>query len=81
MPIDWRSVNAAATIELHPDESLDLAATKRHFERLIEGGIHGLVVTGTVGEGTSLDPDQKREVLRIVRTAIATHPAPPPPAR
>lgn len=65
MPIDWKGVYAAATTELHPDESLDLAATRRHFERLIEGGIHGLVVMGTVGEGTSLDPDEKREVLRI----------------
>jgi 4-hydroxy-tetrahydrodipicolinate synthase len=65
MPIDWKGVYAAATTEFHPDESLDLAATKRHFERLIEGGIHGLVVMGTVGEGTSLDPDEKREVLRV----------------
>lgn len=65
MPIDWKGVYAAATTEFHPDESLDLAATKRHFERLIDGGIHGLVVMGTVGEGTSLDPDEKREVLRV----------------
>jgi 4-hydroxy-tetrahydrodipicolinate synthase len=65
MPIDWKGVYAAATTEFHPDESLDLSATKRHFERLIEGGIHGLVVMGTVGEGTSLDPDEKREVLRV----------------
>jgi 4-hydroxy-tetrahydrodipicolinate synthase len=64
MPIDWKGVYAAATTEFHPDESLDLAATTRHFERLIDGGIHGLVVMGTVGEGTSLDPDEKREVLR-----------------
>lgn len=64
MPIDWKGVYAAATTEFHPDESLDVAATKRHFERLIDGGIHGLVVMGTVGEGTSLDPDEKREVLR-----------------
>jgi 4-hydroxy-tetrahydrodipicolinate synthase len=65
MPIDWRGVYAAATTEFHADESLDPAATKRHFERLIDGGIHGLVVMGTVGEGTSLDPDEKREVLRL----------------
>ena len=65
MPIDWKGVYAAATTEFHLDESLDLAATKRHFERLINGGVHGLVVMGTVGEGTSLDPDEKREVLRI----------------
>ena len=65
MAIDWRGVYAAATTEFHPDESLDLQATKRHFERLIDGGIHGLVVMGTVGEGTSLDFDEKREVLRV----------------
>lgn len=65
MPIDWCGVYAAATTEFHPDEQLDPAATKLHFERLIDDGIHGLVVMGTVGEGTSLDPDEKREVLRL----------------
>ncbi|MCX7403135.1 MAG: dihydrodipicolinate synthase family protein [Planctomycetia bacterium] len=65
MTIDWRGVYAAATTEFHPDESLDVAATKQHFERLIDGGIHGLVVLGTVGEGTSLDFEEKREVLKI----------------
>jgi dihydrodipicolinate synthase/N-acetylneuraminate lyase len=64
MAIDWKGVYAAATTEFHADESLDLVATKRHLERLIDGGIHGLVVMGTVGEGTSLDFDEKREVLR-----------------
>jgi len=64
MAVTWRGVYAAATTEFHPDESLDVAATKRHFERLIEGGVHGLVVMGTVGEGTSLEFDEKREVLR-----------------
>jgi 1-pyrroline-4-hydroxy-2-carboxylate deaminase len=64
MTVDWTGVYAAATTEFHEDESLDVAATKRHFERLIDGGIHGLVVMGTVGEGTSLEADEKREVLR-----------------
>lgn len=64
MTVDWKGVYAAATTEFHQDESLDIAGTKRQFERLIDGGIHGLVVMGTVGEGTSLDFDEKREVLR-----------------
>jgi 4-hydroxy-tetrahydrodipicolinate synthase len=64
MTVDWKGVYAAATTEFHDDESLDIPASKRHFERLIDGGIHGLVVLGTVGEGTSLDFDEKREVLR-----------------
>ncbi|NBV45623.1 MAG: dihydrodipicolinate synthase family protein [Planctomycetia bacterium] len=65
MPIDWCGVYAAATTEFHPDERLDEAATRRHFEQLIDAGIDGLVVMGTVGEGTSLDPDEKRTVLRL----------------
>ena len=64
MNLDWRGVYAAATTEFFPDEALDLSATTRHFSRLIDGGIHGLVVMGTVGEGTSLELDEKRAVLQ-----------------
>ena len=64
MNLDRRGVHAAATTEFFPDEALDLSATTRHFSRLIDGGIHGLVVMGTVGEGTSLELDEKRAVLQ-----------------
>jgi 4-hydroxy-tetrahydrodipicolinate synthase len=43
--------------------SLDLEATQRGIERLIEGGVRGLVMMGMVGENSSLRPDEKLNVL------------------
>jgi dihydrodipicolinate synthase/N-acetylneuraminate lyase len=44
-----------------------LEATARHHEALIASGVSGLVVCGSLGENQTLDPDEKREV---VRTAV-----------
>lgn len=45
---------------------LDLAALERIVERLIHGGVHGIFVLGSTGEGPSLSPDQRRTVIRQV---------------
>ncbi len=44
--------------------SLDLPATLRHVDAMIDAGIHGLVMLGTVGENCSLEYGEKLEVLR-----------------
>jgi len=65
MACEWRGVFPAVTTEFHPDESLDLEATARNVERLIAAGVDGLIMLGTVGENTVLDPEEKRDVLRM----------------
>ena len=47
-------------------DRLDLDALERIVERLIRGGVHGLFVLGSTGEGPSLSPDQRRTVIREV---------------
>jgi len=64
MSVTWHGVFPAATTEFRPDGALDLPATLRHLDRMIEAGVHGMIVLGTVGENCSLDPGEKREVLR-----------------
>lgn len=59
----WTGVFPAVVTQLHEDQSLDLAATARHFERLIESGVSGLIVCGSLGENQCLEPDEKRAVL------------------
>jgi 4-hydroxy-tetrahydrodipicolinate synthase len=39
-------------------------ATARHVGRLIEAGVHGVILLGTVGENCSLEYGEKLEVLR-----------------
>ena len=45
------------------DQSLDLDATGVHLERLIQSGITGLVMCGSLGENQCLSPDEKVAVV------------------
>jgi 4-hydroxy-tetrahydrodipicolinate synthase len=59
----WRGVYPAATTQFARDLSIDMRATQAGFEALVRDGAHGLVLIGTVGEGNSLEADEKRAVL------------------
>jgi 1-pyrroline-4-hydroxy-2-carboxylate deaminase len=65
MTTTWHGVLPASTTQFHTDQSLDLAGTARHLERLIGAGVHGLIMLGTVGENCSLEYAEKLEVLRM----------------
>ncbi|MBX3442584.1 MAG: dihydrodipicolinate synthase family protein [Planctomyces sp.] len=64
MQVNWQGVLPAVTTQFHKDQSLDLPGTLRHVDVLMESGVHGLIMLGTVGENCSLDADEKREVLK-----------------
>ena len=63
MSVDWRGVFPAVTTQLHKDQALDLEATARHIEVLLESGVSGLVMLGSLGENQQLLPDEKRQVM------------------
>lgn len=71
MQTDWKGVFPAVTTQFTEDDSVDVEATVRHCEALIDGGCHGLVMLGTLGEGTSLDRSEKLILLEGVREAFA----------
>lgn len=61
--IGWRGVFPAVTTQFREDFSLDLPATQKVIDGLVRDGVAGLVICGTVGEGTSLSAEEKRRVL------------------
>lgn len=61
---NWRGVYPAVTTQMNEDGSLDLEATQRGVERMIDGGASGLVMMGMVGENSTLDRAEKHAVLR-----------------
>ncbi len=71
MHVDWQGVFPAATTQFKADQSLDLAATMAHVDAMIEAGIDGLIMLGTVGENCSLEAAEKREVLRATVEHVA----------
>ncbi|HLH49455.1 MAG TPA: dihydrodipicolinate synthase family protein [Roseiarcus sp.] len=70
MTIGWRGVFPAATTQFAEDLSLDIAATQRSLDALVKDGVHGLILLGTCGENNSLDPDEKRAVLKAAVEAV-----------
>src|SRR5579859_4068726 len=69
MRVDWRGVFPAVTTQFQKDLSLDLDRTACHIETLIDSGVTGLVMLGSLGENVTLSREEKREV---VRCALAT---------
>jgi dihydrodipicolinate synthase/N-acetylneuraminate lyase len=59
----WSGVFPAATTQFDAALEVDLTATRGVQKTLLEEGVHGLVLMGTVGEGNSLSAEEKRSVL------------------
>jgi 4-hydroxy-tetrahydrodipicolinate synthase len=59
----WSGVFPAITTQLKRDQSLDLDATARHIEVLLDSGVAGLIMLGSLGENQSFDPEEKQRVL------------------
>ena len=65
MKVHWRGVFPAVTTQFRPDGSLDLDATARHLGVLIDSGVSGLVMLGSLGENTALESPEKRRVVEL----------------
>jgi dihydrodipicolinate synthase/N-acetylneuraminate lyase len=63
----WLGVFPAMTTQFREDQSLDAAGTGRHVEVMVDSGVGGLVMCGSLGENQAMEPDEKVEV---VRTAV-----------
>jgi 4-hydroxy-tetrahydrodipicolinate synthase len=68
--VTWKGVMPALMTEFKQDGSLDLPATRRHVETLLEAGVDGFIMLGTLGENLSLTPAEKSAVRRCAVEAV-----------
>lgn len=71
MKVDWQGVFPAVTTQFREDRSIDHDATAKHIAWLIDSGVHGLIMLGTCGENCSLEPEEKRDLLRLAKEVAA----------
>lgn len=64
MQVNWKGVFPAVTTQFHKDLSLDLEGTARHIEALIDSGVSGLVMLGSLGENNALTHEEKLQVAK-----------------
>jgi 1-pyrroline-4-hydroxy-2-carboxylate deaminase len=66
----WSGVFPAITTQMKRDGSLDLDATAKHIEALLDSGVAGMVMLGSLGENQMLEADEKRAVLDMAVQVI-----------
>jgi 4-hydroxy-tetrahydrodipicolinate synthase len=66
----WQGVFPAMTTQFKKDQSLDLQATARHAEALIDSGVPGIIFLGSLGENQALRPDEKRRLIAGMVKAV-----------
>jgi 4-hydroxy-tetrahydrodipicolinate synthase len=64
MTTSWQGIYPAATTQFRSGGELDIPATLGCLDRLLERGVDGLIMLGTVGENCSLEYGEKFDVLR-----------------
>ncbi len=65
MRVNWGGVFPAVTTQFNDDFSINYDATGQVIDALINDGVSGLVMCGTVGEGCSLSATEKRQIVEL----------------
>lgn len=60
----WQGIFPAVTTKFTADDRLDIAEMERCYALQVDAGIHGLITCGSLGEASTLDPEEKIEVLK-----------------
>lgn len=67
----WNGVFPAATTKMTADGALDLPAMQASIERLIAGGVSGVIVLPMLGENASLEQAERDRVVTAAKEAVA----------
>src|SRR5215475_15868148 len=62
----WQGVFPAITTQFKKDQTLDLDATARHAQALIDSGVSGIIFLGSLGENQALTANEKRQVIEAM---------------
>jgi 1-pyrroline-4-hydroxy-2-carboxylate deaminase len=60
----WEGVLVAITTPFDPEYAVDSAELARHAQWLVARGVDGIIVGGSLGEGSSLSMDERTELVR-----------------
>ncbi len=66
----WSGVFPAATTKMKPDGSVDLPAFQKSVDRLVNGGVNGVIVLPMLGENAALTQAEKDSVVVAAKEVV-----------
>lgn len=73
MQIQWKGVMPAVTTKFTAQDELDLDAFSLNINAQLEAGVHGIVLGGTLGEASTLNPQEKRALTTTTVKLVNGH--------
>ncbi len=70
----WTGIIPAVTTKFTENGALDHKEMERCYKLQIDAGIDGIIVCGSLGEASTLDPDEKIEILKIAKQVAGKRP-------
>ncbi len=64
MKVEWKGVMPAVTTKFNDDDTLDLNMFAKNIRAQIDAGVHGIVLGGSLGEASTLLPEEKNILIR-----------------
>ncbi len=65
--ISWRGVFPALTTKFTPDDKINWDSMEQHLKFQLEAGVNGIIILGSLGETSTLDADEKLEIVRFFK--------------
>lgn len=72
MKVTWKGVMPALTTKFTKDDTLDLDMFKKNLDAQLDAGVTGVILGGTLGEASTLSPEEKRELTRFANEVTGT---------
>jgi 4-hydroxy-tetrahydrodipicolinate synthase len=69
--MNWAGVYPAVTTKMRRDGSVDLDATQSSINRLVAGGVDGIIILPMLGENAVLQLDEREAVVRAASETVA----------
>lgn len=70
MKVNWKGVMPALTTKFTKDDTLDLDMFRKNLDAQLDAGVNGIILGGTLGEASTLTPEEKRELTRFAKEVV-----------
>jgi 1-pyrroline-4-hydroxy-2-carboxylate deaminase len=67
MKVTWEGVYPAITTKFTAADTLDFDAIAKNYQAQIDAGVSAIILGGSLGEASTLDEDEKLDLLRFTR--------------